>query len=198
MSVIVAIKKNDKIYMGTDTQVSCGSRKWGALNEENRKIRRFENGILLGAVGSQRGAMLVSSHPEIFTLPEDGRLTKEHVVTKIVPEITKLFREADQIERNKGRIPRWPCTFLLAHGDTLFEITRERAVISIHHFSSIGIGCLATFSALMKMDGETLCDDDAVNEGLLKALRISAVHLQGIGAPYFLIDTERKEFQIAD
>ena len=198
MSVIVAIKKNDKIYMGTDTQVSCGSRKRSALNEENRKIRRFENGVLLGAVGAQRGAMLVFSHPEIFTLPEDGRLTKEHVVTKIVPEITKLFREADQMELKKERIPRWPCTFLLAHGDMLFELTRERAVITIHHFSSIGVGCSAVFPALMKMDGETLCDDDAVNEGLLKALRISTVYLQGIGAPYFLIDTERKEFRIAD
>ena len=51
MSVIVAIKENDVVYMGADSQTTAGMRKRSYLNETGFKIVRLENGILVGFCG---------------------------------------------------------------------------------------------------------------------------------------------------
>ena len=72
MSVVVAIKKNNRIYMAADTQTTCGDRRINYHGEDSRKIHRLENGILLAHTGTIHNWQIICSHPEYFTVPEDG------------------------------------------------------------------------------------------------------------------------------
>ena len=59
MSIVIGIKKDGVIYMGADTQRTCGGTKCNCLSESNFKITRFKNGVLLGHVGTVRTSYLM-------------------------------------------------------------------------------------------------------------------------------------------
>ena len=50
MSILIAYKKNDTVYMGTDTRVIVNDFKKNEICESNYKIQKLENGILLGMI----------------------------------------------------------------------------------------------------------------------------------------------------
>jgi len=51
MSIIVAYKNKDVVYMAADTQVTGGTTKMRTISEFNYKISKLENGILLACSG---------------------------------------------------------------------------------------------------------------------------------------------------
>ena len=196
MSVIVAIKKNNKIYLGADTQTTCGNVKINYLGEDSRKLKLLDNGIILGAVGQKKGSKLIFSHPEFFTLTKDGELTKEHIALNIVPLIKNCLLENDLITFSKDNPPAWSNVFIVAHKDKLFWITKHGNVVTTNHYLGAGAGEDAAFPGLMKLDGEDVRGDSEVFHRLADILRVTATRRTGISAPFFLIDTETKEFQM--
>ena len=93
MSVVIAIKKNDRIYMAADTQTSCGDRKDTYLGEDSRKIHRFDNGILLGGTGSVHNWQIICAHPESFTIPESGEFSssEEYKIFERISPLTVII-----------------------------------------------------------------------------------------------------------
>ena len=66
MSVILAYKKDDAIYMATDTRVVVNSCKRNDLLESNYKIQKMENGLLVGITGEMMERQTIFAYPEIF------------------------------------------------------------------------------------------------------------------------------------
>ena len=87
MSVIVAIREGDTVYMGADSQRSSNIRISRGFNESFYKITRFENGILAGFCGPAAVKQRILSEKDIFTLDEDGVLTKKHIVNSVIPKL---------------------------------------------------------------------------------------------------------------
>ena len=198
MSVVIAIKKNNRIYMAADTQTSCGDRKVTYLGENSRKIHRFENGILLGHTGSVHNWQLVCAHPEYFTVPENGELTKKHIVQNIIPKLFKCYRDNEMREEVEGEPSRMGDSYLLAYKDKLFQIYDVFDVQVLNHYAEIGSGGDLTLSGLVELDAEDVQDEQVIEKRLVDLLRISAARIMSVSGPYVLIDTEKQTFKITD
>ena len=198
MSAVIAIKKNNRIYMAADTQVSCGERRTNPLLESDRKIYRLDNGILLGITGSAISAQIVYAYSEIFTVPENANMTKKHIVKNIIPKLQRLYKERDMLEKNEDEPSSLPNSLVIAYKDSLFAIGGVFTTTVIEHYLALGNGADVISAGLAKLDEETVNDEQVIRERLVDLLRISESRMRSVSAPFFLIDTERQEFELVD
>jgi ATP-dependent protease HslVU (ClpYQ) peptidase subunit len=187
MSVVIAIKENGVIYMGTDTQVTSGNKKENELNKTSLKIALLDNGLLVGACGKYGLKQQIIADKSIFTLDKNNMLTKQHIVTNIIPKLSRWVKKSD-----KANYTELEVSFLLAHDNNLYFIGDELNVIKINNFAKIGAGkgcvdyALSCFNYL------------PARERIIKALVESANITESVSGPYVLIDTKHKEFEIID
>lgn len=186
MSVVVAVKENGVIYMGADSQTTAGRYKYTFLNAPGWKIRRLDNGMFVSFCGSVSAEQNILSEKDVFTLDENGELTKKHIVQKIVP---KLVRKMDQIgDKENGEIK---VSMILAYKDKLYRITPDLEVVAENDYAAMGAGKYFVHYALSMKDLP-------VRERILKALMESAKRTESVGGPYVLIDTKNNEYEVVD
>jgi len=87
MSVVVAIKENGKIYMGSDSQTTRGSSKNTLKCQNNYKIWKIKNTnhCLMGHTGVCRNSNVIRLIDDFVETNEE--IDFELVVKKIVPRI---------------------------------------------------------------------------------------------------------------
>ena len=198
MSVVIAIKKNDRIYMAADTQTSCGDRKDTYLGEDSRKIHRFDNGILLGCTGSVHNWQIICAHPEYFTIPESGEFNKKYVVQNIIPKILKCYKENGMWIKEDEAPPKLGDSYILAYKDKLFRIDGVFDVEVLGHFAEVGSGGDLTHAGLCELDAADIQDERIIEERLTELLRISASRTMSVSGPYYLINSVDHKFKIAE
>lgn len=194
MSLVIAYKKEGVVYVGADTQTTSGNdEKVTVLANGSTKLIRLPNGILLGAVGHVYTKQHIwANAEEWFTLPEDGVLTKKHVVTHVVPQMFAYFRENDLFGNEDKRTPPDSGSHLLvAHKDKLFDITNDFSVSVIESFAAIGAG-----EGFVQYGMEHIDPEAPIPKQLLALLRIGASCNSTISAPFLLGDTATKKFKI--
>lgn len=196
MSVVIAIKKNDRIYMAADTQTSCGDRKVTYHSEGSRKIHRFENGILLGHTGSVHNWQILCSHPEYFTVPEGGELTKKYIVQNVIPKIFKCYRDNDMCLKEEGKPAKLGDSYLLAYKDKLFQIDGVFDVEVLNHYAEIGSGGDLTLAGLIELDSDDERDGQIIEDRLVELMRIASSRIMSVSSPYYLIDTKDQTFKM--
>ena len=100
MSVVVAIKDGDKIWVGCDSQVTAGYTK--STLKSQRKIWRVsdEDELIMGVVGTFRDLNILSTSDgwieELSKLKNETNF--KYIVRKVVP---KIFSELDNFGRMK-------------------------------------------------------------------------------------------------
>lgn len=193
MSLVVAIKKDDVVYLGADTRATKGERISSHLAEENLKIRRMGS-CFVGMSGNVASIQLMTNHPEWFELKAKP-LTKKFLVQKVIPKYYDLVKEMDKLEVDEqaGVSPKCGCTFLVTDGNKLFEIDDDFEVIELSKYGQIG--CTERIALTFLLNA---LDDYSPNEMILKALRTSAYRNDGVGAPYILINTGDKKFEVVE
>ena len=123
----------------------------------------------------------------VFTLDENGELTKKHIVQQIV---SKLLDKMEQIgNEESGALD---VSILLAHKDKMYKITADLDVIHLNKNASLGSGKYYVNYALFGIP------DIPVKEKILKALIESAKHTESVAGPYVLIDTKNLEYEVVD
>ena len=194
MSVVMAVKQGDRIWFGADTQTTRGGDRYNQLSPNDYKVMKFDNGVLLSATGETVTSQILLAHPDWFTVDEKKGLTKEHIVTKIIPKIYETLEEEDLLEKeDKGTPPVMKCTLLMAYKDKLFEICRDLQVIRYEDYQATGSGANAINYGLSKID-----KTKDINEQLLRLLRISAKLDSNVSAPFILIDTKDLKFTVKE
>ena len=187
MSVIVAVRENGVVYLGADSQTSVSRRKYSNLNETSFKVRRLENGVLVGFCGRVAAAQTILSLKDVFTLNEEGRLTKKHIVEEIIPKLSDKMEEIGDEEGGAMEV-----SILLAHKDALYRITSKLDVVHQTEYSKAGAGLSFVEYVLSERK------DLPVRERILKALVESARKTESVSGPYVLIDTDKLEYEVVD
>ena len=194
MSVVMAVKQGDRIWFGADTQATRGGDRYNQLSPNDYKVTMFDNGVLLSATGETVTSQILLAHPEWFTVDGEKGLTKEHIVTKIVPQIYETLEAEDLLEKDdKGTPPIMKCTVLLAYKDKLFEICRDLQIIRYEDYQATGSGANAINYGLARID-----KTQDINEQLLRLLKISAKLDSNVSAPFILIDTKNLKFTVKE
>lgn len=185
MSLVVAIKQNDVVYLGADTQTTTlDFMEKYKKNEENFKITKMPNGVVIGHTGAVISTQQLCSQKNWFEhLPDEG-LTKKFIVKKIIPKLYNKYL-------NKGLLDDYNsvnASFILAWKDKLFYILSNFQVFELEDMAVIGSGKpFALYSLIQNM---------TVEEKIIKCLSDANKSCTTVGDPFILIDTKKLEYKI--
>ena len=191
MSIIVAYKKDDTVYMGTDTRVIIQDDKRNQLSPCNYKIQKLDNDILVGISGEYNERQTLFAYSEIFSLDKNGALTKKHIIKEIIPRLFEVLKMENLLNKDEA-LPYMKAKILLAHKDVLFEICSGFAVLQYKDFQAIGRNSSVIAYATLFNTKPT----DDVNERIIKALALAQKHSHLVGSPFLLIDTKKLEYTL--
>lgn len=191
MSIMIAYKKGDTVYMGTDTRVIVNDHKKNECSKCNYKIQKLDNGMLVGITGERIERQTLFAYSEIFTLDKKGELTKKHIIKDIIPSLLAVLEKEGLIVENKGELPYMKAVILLAYKDTLYEICSSFAVIKYEEFQVLGR--VAEYAQPTLLNAK---ETDDIYEIIIKALDITSRNSQLVGSPYLLIDTKEQTYKL--
>lgn len=195
MSVVVAIKKDGIIYMGADSQVSCGGTRTTLSNPNNYKIwavRGVER-CLMGSVGTLRANNVIKVAnnliPEIVDFK--GGVDFRFVVRSIVPQLMSELDSYRVLCKSKNDTPDMTAAFLLAYRDRLYSIDSYGSVIEVDDFCAIGSGSCEALGSLLS---STSIEDPV--ERIKTAIKASAAHDIYVDYPIVISNTKDTEFKV--
>jgi ATP-dependent protease HslVU (ClpYQ) peptidase subunit len=202
MSVVIAIKEKDRIYMGCDSQVTIGSGKRTLKSVNNFKIWKVEDhpNCLMGGVGNFRDLCFIRCTPGI--IPETnlllGNLDYPTVVTQIVPAIWQslvaygLYPESPLvIDENKGT-GALGSQFLIGCGTDLFSLGADGTVEEIEDYIAIGSGDDLALGSLKTTEGSNLSPEERIAAAIDAAARGNAY----VSNPIIVADTASEGFSV--
>jgi ATP-dependent protease HslVU (ClpYQ) peptidase subunit len=193
MSVIVAIKRDNKVYMGADSQVTKGGSRRSLSNQNNYKIWKVKNvdHCLIGHVGNFRDACVIrimkNLIDEIDVIKDNVNF--EYVVDRILPTIINELKRHHYINSDT-KFDEMDSWFLFAYKDKLFIISNEGSVIEIDDCIAIGSGEGEAIGSLL-----TTNTDDNPIERIIKAIKSSVAHDIYVNYPIIITDTDKTEFK---
>ena len=193
MSVVVAVKENDKIYIGADSQVTRGGTRATLKNPNNYKIWKVIGApnCLMGHVGNVRDANVIRIMDRLVT---EYHIFKEYidfefVVAKIVPDILEELRKYRYIKDEKY-FESIDSRFIFAFKDKLFLINYDGTVLEIDDYVAIGSGESQALGSLLTTEGQD------PKTRIVTAIKASAATDIYVDYPIILVDTENTEFEI--
>lgn len=191
MSILIAYKKGDTVYMGTDTRVIVNEHKNNDLCTSNYKIQRLKGRLIVGITADRLTRQTIFAYPEIFAFDKKEELTRKHIVKNIIPKLKEVLTENELIVEKEDDVPRMDGQILLAHKGDLYEICSNFSVYKYETFQALGpVSDYAQFTLASTNQNED------VNKKIIKALNIVAKNTSLVGGPYLLINTKSKEHKL--
>lgn len=193
MSVVVAIKKNNMVYLGADSQVTRGGSRSSLSNVNNYKIWKVKGveQCYMGAVGALRDSCVLriinGFVREIDAIHDD--IDYEYVVNRIEPMIRDVLIEHKFVKEDNP-YETMDSRFLFVYKNKIFTI-EYGAVIEHDDFVVIGSGESEAVGSLLSLPKEL-----DVNERIIKAIKASAAHDIYVDYPIILANTKDCNFEV--
>lgn len=191
MSILLAVKKNNTVYMATDTREIVSGNKRNNLCEASFKIQKQDNGMLVGITGDRFTRQTLFANSDVFTLNKKGKLTKKHIVTEIVPQIIDLLDAHGMLMQNEDGFIGMKARIILAYQESMFEICAGFLVIKYEDVQALGEASSGAEVVLFNSK-----PDDDVEERLIRALDVASKYCLTVGEPYLLINTKDLEYTV--
>ena len=193
MSVVVAIKEGNKVYLGADSQVTKGGTRTTLKNPNNYKLWKVRgaDNCIMGHVGNVRDANIIRLLDDLVTDYDvyRDRIGYELVVRRIVPDIVDALKSAGYMKDDK-HIDYMDSSYLFAYKDRLFMINTDLCVLEIDDYFAIGSGAEQAVGSLLSTEGEE------PRTRIIKAIKASAASDIYVDYPIILVDTETTEFEV--
>ena len=194
MSVLVAVKHNNAVYFGADSQVTFGGSRRSLSNPNNYKIWKVKgvDHCIMGSVGRCRDANVIrvmnNVVHELDTLHDS--IDFEWVVNCLVPHLFSELGERGFLDKDSNGQVSMNSSFLFGYKDRLFEISTDGCVIEIDDFDSIGSGSSQAVGSLLSTDGA-----DPLTR-IVCAIQASVANDIYVDYPIVLCDTASDTFTI--
>ena len=120
MGIVIAYKKGDTVYMGTDTRVIVNEHKKNELCESNYKIQKMDNGLLIGITAERLTRQTIFANPEIFSLDKKGELNRKHIVKEIIPKLIDVLNGEELMFGKEDELPYMSAQILLTYKGEFF------------------------------------------------------------------------------
>ena len=194
MSVVVAIKEGNKVFLGADSQVTKGGTRTTLHNPNNYKIWKVDGNdhALMGHVGNVRDANIIRLMSNVIDDYDEfnDRVNYRFVVKYLVPEIIKNLQDAHFIKTNDNALDGLDSSFLFAFKDKLFWINSDLAVIEVDDYIAIGSGADQAIGSLLSTEGQNS------KSRIVKAIKASAASDIYVDYPIIITDTNTTKFEI--
>lgn len=195
MSVVVAIKEGNNIYIGADSQVTKGGTRTTLKNPNNYKVWKVDGAehTLMAHVGNLRDANVVRLMSGIIDDYDEycKRIDYRFVVKYLVPEIIKNLRNANFLKGNQDDyLDFMESGFLFAYRDSLFSISTDASVIEVDDYIAIGSGANEAIGSLLSTEKED------PKTRIVKAIKASAANDIYVDYPIIITNTKDTKFEI--
>ena len=194
MSVVVAIKKNGKIYIGADSQCTRGGSRTSLTNPNNYKIWKVKGveNTLMAHVGYARDASVIRVMNDLVREIDviHDEINYEYVVNRILPKIIDELSDRKYINIRE-KFDTLDSKFLFAHQDKLFLISNDAAVTEIDDYVSMGSGESEAIGSLITTENE----ENPISR-IIKAIKSSSVHDIYVDYSIIISDTETTDFSV--
>lgn len=97
MSLVIAVKVNNHIYFGADTQTTSGNSRIFNVVPENYKVMLVNEDVIVGLSGSVNAIQQITFHKEWFDSLKEQKLSKQFIVESFLPKLFFNLKEYDQI-----------------------------------------------------------------------------------------------------
>jgi len=194
MSVVIAIKENDKVYLAADSMCSCGATKITLSNPNNFKIwktKGLDNSIMChtGACSDLGIIRFNNFIPESNALKGDVDI--EFVQGQMIYDMFDALDERGFIDKTDGA-PQMRSELLFAYKNKVWELTNSTYVFEIDDYVALGSGKDSAMGSLASTVGEK------PEIRLIKAV-IAASNIDlSVGYPIVITDTDTCEFKLYD
>ena len=193
MSVVVAVKKGDKVYVGADSQVTKGGTRATLKNPNNYKIWKVRGAdhCLMAHVGQVRDANVVRLIDDLVTYYNVYRnhIDYEFVVKKVFPDIVSALKEAKFL-KDESFFSYMESSFLFIYKDQLYVINTDGCVLEIDDYFAIGSGSDQAIGSLLSTE------DEEPETRIIKAIKASAASDIYVDYPIVLTNSETTEFKV--
>lgn len=195
MSVIVAIKDKDTVWVGCDSQVTMGYTKDTLrLNKKIWKPEK-ETGVVMGVVGSLRDLNILSTEEKWIDELEElkNEINYKYIVRKLVKKIFDVLNDFGRMKDNNG-IKSIESNIIFAYKDKLFSIQGDGAVIESEDIVADGSGyrlCLGAWNSLRDKN-------IPVKDKLVKVIKAACENDLYVNYPIIIMNTKNDEVEIID
>lgn len=196
MSVVVAIKDKDRIWMGCDSQVSSGYTKSTLTSQ--RKIWRDskEDELVMGLVGSLRDLNILSTAEDwLEELPKlKDEINFKYIVRNVVPKIFKELNNFGRM-RQKDNIQSIESDVIFAYKNNAFQIEADGCVVKIDDILITGSGYRLGLGAWenLKKNNEL-----SIKEKLIEVIKACCENDLYVYYPIVIMNTKDKEIDIIE
>jgi len=188
LSTVVAIKDNDKVWIGCDSQVSFGWTKLSTTENTNKVFRIGDSkNVVIGCVGALRDLNIISTAEQLieeYILLKDS-LDFKYIVRNVVP---KIFKELDRFGRleTNNNIQSMYSTFLITYKDKMFKINSDGSVSEGKEILAIGSGYITVLGAYEAIKDNTTL---TAQEKLIACLKASCEQDLHVNYPIIITNT---------
>lgn len=195
MSVIVALKANDRVYLACDSQGTCGESKVIYSCPSNFKIWNVENAdtCIMGSVGPHNDACAIKACDNLVRDIDyyRGIIDYEYIIDRVEPMIKDTLKEHMFIS-NDNPYKDLESRFVFAIDDKLFTIDFG-AVYEYDDYTALGSGSSEAIGSLVSTND---CPIPEIR--LINAIKASAINDLYVSYPIIITDTKTREYHIID
>ena len=163
MSVVVAVKYDNGVVIGSDTQIT----HYGHLknNIQEKVFKSKYSNTAIGITGSLRDMDLISCNIEDLMKPEDILnkipFNKKYIVNNVVTRIFSLLKHYDRV--NLEEKARLESDMIVVDSDNIFVISFDGSVLEFDKYATIGSGAELVYGHLDSINTENLSRPEAID-----------------------------------
>lgn len=152
MSTIVAVKKNNQVVIGADTQISWGETKKSFADCKQSKLIKYKDFGVFGIVGLLAFDIPFKMFLQDYDIKEVNAANIFEMLCKFL-DFAKIKHLVKSTNDNSEFFAAYD--YLFATKDKIYHICRQRSVVEMQRFWSIGSGCeyaLGSMESLYKLE----------------------------------------------
>ena len=193
MSIVMAIKDKDRVYMACDSQTTQGTIKHIIQNEGSCKIFRpygMKN-CLIGGVGLSNG-INVLRYQSLFSEAEclKNEIDHEFIQNELCFRVRDIIKDKDLAGNNENAM--LSSNYIICHKNDIYHINEDLCVKEYPEFGAAGcckdvaLGCLASSK------------DEDVKRRLIKAMIACCDNDRNVDFPLVIMNTKTSKVEVLD
>ena len=191
MGAVVAVKRNERVYVATDRMRTRMGVRWTLKMEENLKIHRLKDGVIVCVCGHVESVQNLYVHQNWFKVPKDMEFGKKFLSTKVVPKLIDILDQKGILERNDDGLPFMNDLYMIIKDDRIFIIDYDFGVVEAED-----IGIIAADVDDMYMRGYLDNHEEKDIEKLLQqAYKACSMDKANCSANIVITDTVNEEMR---
>ena len=193
MSVVVAIKDKNCVWVGCDSQITTGyTKSTFTLNTKIWRPEKEEN-VVMGIVGTVRDLNILSTEDEwIDELTKiKNEVNYKYIVRTVVPKIFKTLGEFGRL-RNDNGIQSIESNIIFTYKDKLFSINGDGSVIESDDIIADGSGyrlCLGAWNSIKEKD-------IPIKEKLVSVIKAACENDLYVNYPIIIMNTKDNNVEV--